>query len=232
MVESIKALTGDLYNQAYSTLFDGIFGYLENGIVSKNLCDAEMQFQQLYFEVYLTAFTGALQQSGGDTQPLSDPDFRSCFYQFFLQVKSEDLLTFYVRFKQRMNLLFRFVVAMETSDAVLRRVLEHNLSPECHDSLLRLTHCADCAGVNNDSVLPCKYLCQNVLRGCVVDVYELGDAYNDLYRTMKDARLTLDIYDPFSIVELMNVQVINLITEFLNGLSTTLVSDVSEKQNQ
>ena len=230
IIATVQLLTGSNYNSVYDTLFDNFFVYLENGLLSKDLCDAETEFQELYFEVYLTGFANALQAGGGNTAVLDDSNFRSCFYEYFLEEEGDVLLDDYVNFKQRMNLLLRLIVAMETSDAVLGRVTEHDLSSECHDSLLRLTHCAECAGVNDESVLPCEHLCQNVLRGCVVDLYELGDVYNELYNAMRDARDTMDLYNPFDSIQQINTRVILLVSPFLSPLSSSFVSHVSDRQ--
>ena len=111
----------------------------------------------------------------GQTVP-DTTTFRNCLKTnfYFVSNTREDVNQRIRTLEPRMNLLLRFLLALETSDSVLESIMDHVLSPECGDALLRLTHCKECSGTTSSSS-SCTPFCQNVLRGCLVDLTEVGD---------------------------------------------------------
>lgn len=205
------------YVSEFDTVFDAMFNYLEEGITTLDLCDLEAQYQSMFFEAYMTAFAAVLQANDKSVAPLSDPTFNDCSKEYFMMRHGDVISEKYHLVEQRYNMFLRYLQALATSDAVLATILDHVLSPECQDSLLRMTHCAQCAGVNNSSVLPCKYLCLNVQRGCLVDLYELGVVYKSLYSVMKEAQYVVDQYDPFGVMQSLASTVVNMLDDFEEG---------------
>ena len=201
----------------FDDAFDQLFNYMENGIATLDLCDLEVQYQSMFFEVYMTALRIILNIHGLSTDSLTDPNSRTCFYEYFVEVHGPTISNEYHRVEQRYNIFLRYLQALTTSNQVLKTVLNHALSPECQDSLLRMTHCARCAGVNDYSILPCKNLCLNVQRGCLVDIFELGVVYKDLYLVMRDAQDVMVAYDPFGVMESLAAQVVKMLDDFAEG---------------
>ena len=217
LVETMRFIWQNHYEPDFDYVFDGLFNYMETGITTLDLCDLETQYQSMFFEVYMTSLRRLLELSGLSVDPLSDPDSRACFYQYFIEVHGPVISNDYHRVEQRYNIFLRYLQALATSDQALESVLNHSFSPECQDSLLRMTHCAQCAGVSDSSILPCKNFCQNVQQGCLVDIYELGDAYKKLYAVMKDAEDVMNEYDPFAVMESLAAQVVKMLDDFAQG---------------
>ena len=213
----MEVLWADNYLPEFDTVFDNLFSYLENGIMKRDLCNLETEYQSVYFEAYLLGFKSVLQYASIDTDPLSDSDFRSCFYEYFMEVHGGTIGNLYHNVMQRYNMFLRYLQALDTSDQVLKRVLNHALSPECQDSILRMTHCAQCAGVSDSSILPCKDLCRNVQQGCLVDIYELGYVYRMFYNVLSEAKDKLDEYDPFGAMQALPAEVLKMLDDFDEG---------------
>ena len=223
-IEAMMQLWQDVSD--FDDAFDGLFNYMESGISTLDLCDLEKQYQSMFFEIYMTSFRTLLKFAGLSVDSLSDPNSTACFYQYFIDVHGAAISDNYHRVEQRYNIFLRYLQALATSDQALKSVLNHVLSPECQDSLLRMTHCTQCAGVNNSSILPCKNLCQNVQRGCLVDIYELGDVYKKFYVVLKDAQDVMNEYDPFGVMESLVAQVIIMLDDFAGG-HTNVANTVS-----
>lgn len=224
MVATMKVLWADNYLSDFDTVFDGLFNYVENGILKRDLCDLEKEYQSVYFEAYLAGFKSVLQHESKSTDPLSDPKFRACFYDYFTEIHGATIADQYHNVKQRYNMFLRYLQALDTSDQALKTVLNHVLSPECQDSLLRMTHCAQCAGVSDSSILPCKNLCQNVQRGCLVDIYELGYTYKKLYNSLKAAKDVLNQYDPFGAMQTITAEILKILDDFEDGYEAVATS--------
>ena len=216
-IETMMQLWQDHYVSDFDDVFDGLFNYMESGIVTLDLCDLEMQYQSMFFEVYMTSLRTLLKLNGISVDSLNDSDSRHCFYQYFITVHGAAISNEYHRVEQRYNIFLRYLQALATSDQALKSVLNHVLSPECQDSLLRMSHCAQCAGVNDSSILPCKNLCENVQRGCLVDIYELSHVYKEFYLVLKDAKDVMNEYDPFGVMESLAAQVVKILDDFAYG---------------
>ena len=216
-VTTMEYLWADNYLPEFDTVFDSLFTYMENGILRRDLCNLEKEYRSAYFEAYLLGFKSVLVYAEKSTAPLSNDNFRDCFYGYFVEVHGDAISDLYHNLMQRYNMLLRYLQALDTSDQALKSVLDHALSAECQDSLLRMTHCAQCAGVSNTSVLPCKNLCQNVQQGCLVDIYELGYVYKELYDVMDDANDVLNEYNPLAQMQSLAAEVLKMLDDFKDG---------------
>ena len=217
VVSIMEVLWADNYLPEFDTVFDSLFTYMENGILRRDLCNLEKEYRSAFFEAYLLGFKSVLVYGDKSTAPLSNDDFRDCFYGYFVEVHGNTIDDLYHNLMQRYNMLLRYLQALDTSDQALKSVLDHALSAECQDSILKMTHCAQCAGVSDSSVLPCKNLCQNVQQGCLVDIYELGYVYKELYDVMDEANDVLNEYNPLAQMQSLAAEVLKMLDDFEDG---------------
>ena len=166
-------------------LLDTFTSYMTEGIRSLNLLNFKEHVADLLFSVYYYSFKLTLTNNA--VSNISTVTFRSCLKEKFLITHESAALHLVSVLESKMNLLFRFLSALETSDRVLERITSHVLNSECGDTLLRLTHCETCSGTKSiNSQPPCAPFCQNVLRGCLVDLTEVGEALRE-YATALEA---------------------------------------------
>ena len=209
------------------TLLDHFSNYMSNGIRSLSLPDFRIELQSLFFEIYLRSFKLSIENIPGNAVP-NTVSFRQCFYQhLFFPENQEDLNRRYRILQPRLNLLLRFLLALKTSDSVLESIMNHMLSPECGDALLRLTHCKECSGATSSSP-PCTPFCQNVLRGCLVDLTEVGHVLQDFATQLEAMKSKLSINDPFAAVDLLTTTVLDMVT---NGRNVATQKDMVNNNN-
>ena len=198
-------------------MFNKFFEYVKNGVLNIDLCNLETEFQEVVFTVYTTAFAEAMAHKSLNVP--SSNNFTQCFYNYFLSTQKTFLNTEYKHFKERYNLFLRYLLALETANEVLEDVISHTLSSDCKDVLLKLTHCSLCAG-NNDTNLSCPGYCKNVLRGCLVDLKEFGDAYTEFFGALKSTREQLSSYDPFDAFNVFQTRMFNFVTTVARSADT------------
>lgn len=210
-LEALKSFITNTLNEANyqqdtngPSVMDSFIDYLANGIRTLNLHNFEQEFQKVFFEVYLRIFKSVLERKSGENNVVPNTgSFRQCFYDnFFLRDNQNELNMRFRVFNPRMNFFFRFLLALKTSDSVLTKTLNHVLSSTCGDALLRLTHCRECSGISG-SLPPCAPFCHNVLRGCLVDLTEVGDVLSELATAMQAMRTKLKKFDPFAAFDLL-----------------------------
>ncbi len=136
-------------------------------------------FLQIFYELFLaTYFSDPNLASPADQLPSTDA-FRNCFYQIFLDRKGEEVSNTLRGFLRSYNQTMRYMRALRSLDRVIVSTVDLLLGQECQDSIMKMTHCASCAGY----VAPtCDGLCLNVMRGCMVDLsdmFEALDNYSD-----------------------------------------------------
>ena len=198
-------------------MFDKFFNYVKNGVLNIDLCNLKTEFQEVVFTVYTTAFAEAMAKKSFNVP--SSSSFTQCFNNYFKSTQSTFLNNEYKRFKERYNLFLRYLLALETANDVLEDVISHTLSSDCKDALLKLTHCSLCAG-NTDTILSCPGYCENVFRGCLVDLKEFGDAYTEFFGALKSTREQLSSYDPFNAFTLFQTQMISLVMTVIGSADT------------
>uniref|UniRef100_A0A182P8V6 Glypican 5c n=1 Tax=Anopheles epiroticus TaxID=199890 RepID=A0A182P8V6_9DIPT len=79
--------------------------------------------------------------------------------------------------------------ALREGSEVLQRLEEVGVSaPSCRQALLRMNYCGSCKRYNHLHAKPCAGLCQNVMRGCLI---EFVGGLNKGWSTLTDAILSL-----------------------------------------
>ena len=63
-------------------------------------------------------------------------------------------------------------------DMVIEGVLDLPLTSQCQDALAKMSYCSQCAGYSSD-ISPCKSLCVNTMRGCLVDLINLVPPFRE-----------------------------------------------------
>ena len=217
------------FNPNFNTpeIFDPFTNYVRNGILDLNLPSLKEQVIDMFFVAYHASFKAWIEQ-----QSLTVPDtpaFRNCLKNnFFLSATRDGIDQRYRTLEPRMNLLLRFLLALKTSDSVLESIMNHMLSPECGDALLRLTHCKECSGTTSSSP-PCTPFCQNVLRGCLVDLTEVGHVLQEFATqvdAMKDIILNRD--DPFAAIDGLTNEIFSILSDGRSAAlsSTSMVREI------
>ena len=203
-----------IINPQFNTpeIFDPFTNYVRNGILDLNLPSLKEQVIDMYFVVYHASFKASIERLSSTVPDTTA--FRNCLKtKFFFNVSAtiDGINQRYRTLEPRLNLLLRFLLALKTSDSVLESIMNHMLSPECGDALLRLTHCKECSGTTSSSP-PCTPFCQNVLRGCLVDLTEVGHVLQEFatqVNAMKDIILNRD--DPFEAIDGLTNEMFNIV---------------------
>ena len=131
----------------------------------------------MFNSVYYTSFKLQLESSGINVP--NTQNFMDCVKNNFSTPETQNILNYRFRILEpRINFLFRLIIALKTSDHILEMIMDHVLSSDCGDALLQLTHCKECSG-SPSSTPSCTQFCWNVLRGCLVDLTEVGNVLQE-----------------------------------------------------
>ena len=129
---------------------------------------------------------------------------RSCLFDHFLETSGDIVTNGLTGFLRSYNVLMRYIRALRLMDMVIEGCLELPLTRQCQDALLKMTYCSQCAGYSAD-LLPCQGLCQNSLRGCLVDLSDLVEPIREFTDAMVNMRRVLaDVYNPWDQITLLN----------------------------
>ena len=129
-------------------------------------------------------------------------EFRQCFYDIFLETKGEELEIWLNGFQRAYNGTLRYFRALRVVDRVVNAVLGLDLTDQCKNSLMRMTHCAHCASFPS-STLTCPGLCLNTLRGCLLDLGDLAEPVRDFSQAlvaMEDKAMENNVYDQITLL--------------------------------
>ena len=162
--------TFSIYFQPYVTLFDSFYSYLQQTVTTGNTCQLSTKFHQVFFELFLAAYVSNPSTGGSRNLPNTEA-FRSCFYDYFLELKGDMIANYYRGFTRSYNRTMYYLRAVRTADSILASLLEYQLNKPCRDSLMKMSHCASCSGYNDSA--RCQGMCLNTLRGCLVDLSDL-----------------------------------------------------------
>ena len=156
------------------------------GMRSLHLPNLEEHIAEMFFAVYHYSFKISIMPN------TTNLTFGNCLREkFFTQAIETNIRHHSALLQERMGLLFQFVSSLRTGDKVIESISSQVLSSECGDALLRLTHCEACSGTTA-ALPPCAPFCQNVLRGCLVDLTEVGDAMSEYATALEAMRKRLD----------------------------------------
>lgn len=129
----------------------------------------------MFFDVYLAAYFGHPSTRTADLLPNTDM-FIKCFFNMFLEDNKEVLGIHLNAMLRSYNQTMYYLRALKRLDSVIEATVDYVLKDSCQASIMKSTHCANCAGY---SVSPCNGMCLNVMRGCLVD---LSDMFGPLER--------------------------------------------------
>ncbi len=94
------------------------------------------------------------------------------------------------------KLVMEIFRAIRVRDRVIESLFEMKFTDNCNASLFRMTYCARCRGHPVDyPYLPCRDLCLNTMRGCMVDTLYLVDSMDALTKAIRKLRQKLEIND-------------------------------------
>ena len=201
LVQSMLQVFG-VYFRPYVTLYDDFYAYLQQTISTGNMCQLETRFKQVFFEIFLAAYFSN-PTSVSTLNPLNTELFRTCVYNYFLELKGRDILTWYTGFTRSYNRTMYYFHALRTADAILESLLSHRLTNSCKTTLMKMSHCAQCAGYEDTT--HCQGMCLNSLRGCLIDLADLAGPFREFSDAVVQMRNSLeDVYNPwvqFNILE-------------------------------
>ena len=198
------------YFRPYVNLYDDFYAYLQQTITTGNMCQLGSKFNQIFFEVFLAAYVS--NPATGTTENLPNTDaFRACFYDYFLELKGEQVATWYKGFTRSFNRTMYYFRALRTADAVLESLLSHRLTNSCRTALMKMSHCAQCAGY--ESTTYCQGMCVNSLRGCLIDLGDLAGPFREFSDAVIRMRNSLeDVYSPWDQFNILESNFFTMVT--------------------
>ena len=122
---------------------------------------------------------------------------RQCFYNYFHEIKEATLDRSERILKRGIKPLMQYLRALRAGDQIIDSILGYRLTEQCAKSLMKMTHCANCAGYLS-SLKSCNGLCVNTVRGCFVDLLDLVEpikAYSEALAAMKELVKRKNPYD-------------------------------------
>ena len=170
-------------------LFDDFYAYLQQAILTGNSCELGSQFNIIFFKVFLTVLDA---DPGVDTSLYPNtPEFDTCLYNYYISTNSEGIHTSFVALTRSFNRTLYYLRALDVAEELLDEVAVLDLTPQCKQSLMKMTYCAQCSGFPS-SLLACEGLCLNTLRGCLVDYSELYKPFMEFTRAAIHMKEYLD----------------------------------------
>jgi len=87
-------------------------------------------------------------------------------------------------FMRSFKTLMYYLRGLHAGVVVMQKLMQHSFSQQCRTSLMKLDRCSACAGYA--SLRPCKSLCVNLLRGCLVDLADMEQPVLALSQALAD----------------------------------------------
>lgn len=198
-------------------LFDTFYGYLQQTMYTRNICQLRDQFYQLFFNLYMAAYRAAAQVS----IPPDTPQFRNCSYYYFLQTQGPSIQSYYTIFNRPFEMLMQYLRALKTGDAVLESLwASSTFSRGCNVSLAKMVACSYCVGYGGGAE-PCQGMCLNVFRGCLVDLAGLAAPLGNFVNILVTfSRVLQTDYSPWDQVTLLEIKFFSLINTVRGQWST------------
>lgn len=214
---SLVALLEQVYSIYFTQrdLFDEFYAYLQQAVRTGNTCEIGLEFNKLFFKVFLTVLDGN-PAVNDEVYPKDDHEFNACMYNYYESVMEDQIHVRFIALTRSFNRTLYYLRALDTAEEFLRTVLELELTPQCRQALLRSSYCAQCSGLPS-SVRPCQSLCLNTLRGCLVDYSDLYEPYRKFADATVDMKKYLDkIVNPFTHIDQLTTGFLNLIQDILD----------------
>ena len=154
--------------------------------------------------MFLAAYIVTTQSQGLNNDLPDTPEFRSCFFDYFVELRGDAIYNKLNGFLRAYNLTMRYIRALRLLDSVIEEVMDMTLTSQCQDAIMKMTHCSQCAGYNGD-LLPCRGLCLNSLRGCLVDLVDLVEPVKEFTAAIVNLnKLMNDTFNPWDQITLLN----------------------------
>ena len=162
--------------------------------------------------MFLAAYVVTSQIQGVGSLPDTEA-FRSCFFNYFLELRGEKIYNKLNGFLRAYNLTMRYMRALKMVERVIEGIFELPLTKQCESALMKMTYCSQCAGYNGD-LLPCKGLCLNILRGCLVDFADLVEPIREFTTAIVNLKNQLNHpFNPWDQITLLNSYFFITVTE-------------------
>lgn len=198
--------------QPYTHIFDDFFLYLQDAVVGGDTCELAEQFNRVFFELYLAAYV-ANPSTDARTMP-NTPEYRKCFYDYFLSVNRFRVATAYQSFARSFNRTMYYIRALRTADRVIESILRHRATRGCNMALFRMTHCSQCAGFSDSESPICPDYCLNTMRGCLVELASLIQPLKGLTESLLRMKDELETnYSPWNAINLLDYDFLTLATD-------------------
>ena len=205
------------YFQAYRNIFNNFYAYLIAAVDTRNTCQLYDLFQRMLYNVYMSVYFA---NTGG---AVNTTQFLQCSYEYFVETNAQFVNTSYSGFATSFNKLVLFLRALRVSSVVLESVASTPLTKPCVASLAKIANCSTCLGTSTGAA-PCEGLCENILRGCLVDLAELVGPFQDYLNTMVDFKNNLLFsYNPWNQIVLVTNTIFKFLT-LVSHMDTTAVS--------
>ena len=200
----------------YLMLFDTFYGYLQQTMYTRNICQLSDQYYQLFFNLYMATYRASAQGA----IPADTSQFRNCSYLYFIQTQGPIIQLQYTIFSRPFEMLMQYLRALRTGDMVLESLwASPTFSQGCNISLAKMVACPYCTGYRYGTE-PCQGMCLNVFRGCLVDLARLTTPLGDFVNTLVTfSRVLQSDYSPWDQVTLLENKFFILINTVRNQWS-------------
>lgn len=134
--------------------------------------------------------------------PVPGGDFHHCVSNIILERIGDNIQNMFINFQRPYNMTLRYLRALRVVDRVVDAVFQHKLSDQCWRALMRMTHCASCAGYSRHTQI-CNGLCLNTFRGCLLDLGDLVapiQQFSQALVSMKNTVITSSIYNQITLL--------------------------------
>ena len=196
---------------------DNFYAYMIAAVDTRSTCQLYDLFQRMLYNVYMSIY---FVNTGGT---INTTQFLQCSYEYFVETNAQFVNTSLSGFAMSFNKLVLFLRALRVSSVVLESVASTPLTKPCVASLAKISNCSTCLGTSTGAA-PCEGLCENILRGCLVDLAELVGPFQDYLNTVVDFKnnLLLD-YNPWNQIVLVTNTIFKFLT-LVSHMDTTAVS--------
>ena len=200
--------------QPYTHIFDDFYLYLQDAIGSGDTCELAGQFNQVFFELYLASYV-ANPNTNANSMP-NTPEYRQCFYNYFLDIYGLRVATSYQAFASSFNRTMYYIRALRTADRVIESILRHRTTRGCDMALFKMTHCSQCAGFSELESPICPDYCLNTMRGCLIELASLIEPLKTLTESllrMREELETNNYYNLWNAINLLDYDFLTLATD-------------------
>lgn len=186
LIEAKRLLSIDIHEALNTSVYsseemDDLFDYLIQFSVTADLCPLYSKVWPMVENILLTSLANKMLRHDDDDSEIALESVNEEQMTCFKNISSPYVADFtneIVSIIQRFLLDYEvYVRSIQLANEVITTVKFHRFSPSCMIALTKLKHCAYCGGFAKFK--PCLNLCLNTLRGCMADVSELHDDFEN-----------------------------------------------------